>query len=53
MPYLIRRAQENSTVMGGVQKEKDMLRSELWRRMRQDIFPMSLFSNGPKTSVPA
>jgi hypothetical protein len=53
MPYLIRRAQENSTVMGGVQKEKDMLLAELWRRIRQDHFPMSLFSGGRTASAAA
>lgn len=41
--------------MGGVQKEKDMLLSELWRRIRQDHFPMSLFGGGraKKASVAA
>jgi proline dehydrogenase len=53
MPYLIRRAQENSTVMGGVQKEKDMLLAELWRRIRQDYFPMSLFSGRRAASAAA
>ncbi len=33
MPYLIRRAQENSDLMGGVGHEMSMLRQELWRRM--------------------
>ena len=33
MPYLIRRAQENSDLMGGVANEMSMLRRELWRRM--------------------
>lgn len=33
MPYLVRRAQENSTVLGGVQKEKRMLAAELRRRL--------------------
>jgi proline dehydrogenase len=33
MPYLIRRAQENSGLMGGVAKEMGMLQGELWRRM--------------------
>ena len=33
MPYLIRRAQENSDLMGGVGHEMSMLRRELWRRM--------------------
>mmetsp|Transcript_2186 Transcript_2186/g.4489 ORF Transcript_2186/g.4489 Transcript_2186/m.4489 type:complete len:676 (+) Transcript_2186:149-2176(+) len=33
MPYLIRRAQENSDVLGGIAKETNMLRSELKRRL--------------------
>lgn len=33
MPYLIRRAQENSDLMGGVGHEMAMLRAELWRRL--------------------
>jgi proline dehydrogenase len=33
MPYLIRRAQENSDVMGGVGKEMDMLKAEVKRRL--------------------
>lgn len=37
--------QENSTVMGGVQIEKDMLLRELWRRLKEDTFPMSLFKS--------
>lgn len=33
MPYLIRRAQENSAVLGIVPKEKSMILAELRRRM--------------------
>lgn len=33
MPYLLRRAQENSDMLGGVGVEKDMLRTELKRRL--------------------
>ena len=33
-PYLIRRAQENSDMLGGVSKEVAMLRAELARRLR-------------------
>ena len=33
MPYLIRRAQENSDLMGGVGHEMTMLRRELVRRL--------------------
>mmetsp|Transcript_4209 Transcript_4209/g.4864 ORF Transcript_4209/g.4864 Transcript_4209/m.4864 type:complete len:149 (-) Transcript_4209:1314-1760(-) len=32
LPYLIRRAQENSTLMAGAQNERRMIRSELRRR---------------------
>ena len=33
MPYLIRRAQENSAMLGGVQAEKQMMLAELRRRL--------------------
>ena len=35
LPYLIRRAQENSTVLGGVASEKALVASELGRRARR------------------
>lgn len=35
MPYLIRRAQENSDIMTGVTREKAMIRAELWRRLKR------------------
>ncbi|XP_035468461.1 hydroxyproline dehydrogenase isoform X2 [Scophthalmus maximus] len=34
LPYLVRRAQENRTVLQGIRKERDLLRQELWRRLR-------------------
>ncbi|KAJ3608045.1 hypothetical protein NHX12_025095 [Muraenolepis orangiensis] len=34
LPYLVRRAQENHTVLQGIRKERDLLRLELRRRMR-------------------
>lgn len=34
LPYLVRRAQENSDFLGGVTKERSMLFSELLRRLR-------------------
>ncbi|KAM8876555.1 hydroxyproline dehydrogenase isoform 1-T1 [Synchiropus picturatus] len=34
VPYLVRRAQENQTVLKGIRKERDLLRKELWRRIR-------------------
>jgi len=37
MPYLMRRAQENSAMMGNATGELAMLRSELFRRMRKTI----------------
>ena len=38
MPYLIRRAQENGDVLHGVRREKRMMFSELWRRLREESF---------------
>nr|XP_061807650.1 hydroxyproline dehydrogenase-like [Nerophis lumbriciformis] len=34
LPYLVRRAQENQTVLKGIRKERDLLRQELQRRLR-------------------
>ncbi|XP_042253873.1 hydroxyproline dehydrogenase [Thunnus maccoyii] len=34
LPYLVRRAQENRTVLQGIRKERDLLRQELQRRLR-------------------
>uniref|UniRef100_UPI003AAEC74D hydroxyproline dehydrogenase n=1 Tax=Centroberyx gerrardi TaxID=166262 RepID=UPI003AAEC74D len=34
LPYLVRRAQENRTVLQGIRKERDLLRLELRRRVR-------------------
>ncbi|XP_037135058.1 hydroxyproline dehydrogenase [Syngnathus acus] len=33
LPYLVRRAQENQTVLKGIRKERDLLRQELRRRL--------------------
>jgi proline dehydrogenase len=34
MPYLVRRAQENSAIMGaGVDRQIKMVRQEIWRRL--------------------
>ncbi|XP_029312592.1 hydroxyproline dehydrogenase [Cottoperca gobio] len=33
LPYLVRRAQENRTVLQGIRKERDLLRQELFRRL--------------------
>ena len=35
LPYLIRRAQENSDIMAGVAREKGMILAEIWRRMKE------------------
>lgn len=37
LPYLVRRAQENRTVLQGIRKERDLLRQELKRRLRQTL----------------
>lgn len=35
LPYLIRRAQENSDIMAGVSREKGMIAAEIWRRVKE------------------
>lgn len=35
LPYLIRRAQENSDIMTGVSREKGMIAAEIWRRVKE------------------
>ncbi|KAL2101813.1 hypothetical protein ACEWY4_003574 [Coilia grayii] len=37
LPYLVRRAQENRTVLQGIRKERDLLRQELRRRIRHRL----------------
>ncbi|XP_056157651.1 hydroxyproline dehydrogenase [Lampris incognitus] len=37
LPYLVRRAQENRTVLQGIRKERDLLRQELHRRIRTGL----------------
>ena len=37
LPYLIRRAQENSTVLSGVAQEKALVAAELGRRARSGL----------------
>ncbi|XP_061613067.1 hydroxyproline dehydrogenase isoform X2 [Phyllopteryx taeniolatus] len=34
LPYLVRRAQENQSVLKDIRKERDLLRQELYRRLR-------------------
>lgn len=35
LPYLVRRAQENRTVLQGIRKERDLLKQEFYRRLRR------------------
>ncbi|KAL7870065.1 hypothetical protein AOLI_G00140530 [Acnodon oligacanthus] len=37
LPYLVRRAQENRTVLQGIRKERDLLRQEVRRRIQEKI----------------
>ncbi|XP_051770108.1 hydroxyproline dehydrogenase [Ctenopharyngodon idella] len=37
LPYLVRRAQENRTVLQGIRKERDLLRQELRRRLKEKV----------------
>ncbi|GAA6214201.1 probable proline dehydrogenase 2 [Lates japonicus] len=37
LPYLVRRAQENRTVLQGIRKERDLLRQELSRRLHRSL----------------
>uniref|UniRef100_A0A3B3ZP53 Proline dehydrogenase n=1 Tax=Periophthalmus magnuspinnatus TaxID=409849 RepID=A0A3B3ZP53_9GOBI len=37
LPYLVRRAQENRTVLQGIRKERDLLRQELHRRLKHKM----------------
>ncbi len=37
LPYLVRRAQENSTVLGGVAQEKSLVAAEIMRRARRSL----------------
>ncbi|XP_028287696.1 hydroxyproline dehydrogenase [Parambassis ranga] len=37
LPYLVRRAQENRTVLQGIRKERDLLRQELKRRLKLSV----------------
>ncbi|XP_048871773.1 hydroxyproline dehydrogenase isoform X1 [Brienomyrus brachyistius] len=37
LPYLVRRAQENRTVLQGIRKERDLLRQELRRRLKEGL----------------
>ena len=34
MPFLMRRAQENSSVLGNAKRELEFLKAEVWRRMK-------------------
>ncbi|KAL4617815.1 putative proline dehydrogenase 2 [Arapaima gigas] len=37
VPYLVRRAQENRTVLQGIRKERDLLRREMRRRLKEGL----------------
>lgn len=37
LPYLVRRAQENRTVLKGIRKERELLQLELSRRLRRAL----------------
>uniref|UniRef100_A0A8C9TBX7 Proline dehydrogenase n=1 Tax=Scleropages formosus TaxID=113540 RepID=A0A8C9TBX7_SCLFO len=37
VPYLVRRAQENRTVLQGIRKERDLLRQEMKRRLKERL----------------
>jgi hypothetical protein len=54
-PYLIRRAHENSAIMGaGVGKQLEMLRTELGKRLRHPLAAGGLFRRpAPAHAVPA
>lgn len=53
-PYLIRRAHENSAIMGaGVHKQLGMLRAELIRRLKHPFAPGGLFKQARPPAVPA
>lgn len=45
--YLLRRAKENSDMLGGVGKETSMLKSELWRRIKYNNPVAQLFRKQP------
>ena len=45
--YLLRRAKENSDMLGGVGKETSMLKSELWRRIKCNNPVAQLFRKQP------
>ena len=49
--YLLRRAKENSDMLGGVGKETTMLRSELWRRIKHNNPVAQLFRKHPAEAM--
>eukprot|EP00878_Enallax_costatus_P012186 GHUV01012726.1.p1 GENE.GHUV01012726.1~~GHUV01012726.1.p1 ORF type:complete len:543 (+),score=186.85 GHUV01012726.1:393-2021(+) len=52
MPYLVRRAHENSSIMGAaVTKQMEMLRHELLRRIKHPLAPGGLFNRQSPTTV--
>ena len=49
--YLLRRAKENSDMLGGVGKETAMLKSELWRRLKCNNPVTQFFKHQPYEAV--
>ena len=49
--YLLRRAKENSDMLGGVGKETSMLKSELWRRIKCNNPVAQLFRKQPAEAM--
>ena len=49
--YLLRRAKENSDMLGGVGKETMMLKSELWRRLKCNNPLSRVFGKQPEEAV--
>ena len=49
--YLLRRAKENSDMLGGVGKETAMLKTELWRRIKCNNPVTQLFRQQPSEAV--
>ncbi|KAJ3216690.1 hypothetical protein HDU67_009122 [Dinochytrium kinnereticum] len=49
IPYLLRRAQENSSVLGGVAEDKQNITDEIWRRL--GLSKSDNIKNGPGASI--
>ena len=51
LPYLIRRAQENSDIMAGVSREKGMIAAEIWRRIKAAVGAGKVLPSSPSVSA--